>query len=81
MLGGKQDVGDFRRETVMSVAKRRKRAVFWRARRGVLGRMVGMKECSQASVGAMFLEARKVEMEVNIVSAVPAIAGVACGCR
>ena len=81
MLGGKHDVGGLSREVVMSEARRRKRAVFWRARRGVLSLMVGMNVCSQAGVEGMFLEARKVEMEVVTPSVVPAIAGVAVGCR
>lgn len=42
----------------------RKRAVFWRAGRGVVGLIVGRKVVSQVWVGGRALEVRWVEMEV-----------------
>ena len=43
----------------------RKRAVFWRAGRGVVGLIVGRKVVSQVWVGGRALEVRWVEMEVR----------------
>ena len=48
----------------MSEARMRKRAVFWRAGRGVVGLIVGRKVVSQVWVGGRDLEVRWVEMEV-----------------
>ena len=42
----------------------RKRAVFWRAGRGVVGLIVGRRVGSQVWVGGRDLEVRWVEMEV-----------------
>ena len=49
---------------VRSEARRRKRAVFWRAGKGVVGFIVGRKVVSQVWVGGRDLEVRWVAMAV-----------------
>jgi hypothetical protein len=66
---------------VRSEARRRKRAVFWRAGKGVVGFIVGRKVVSQVWVGGMALEVRWVEMAVarSVVDVVVDVDGAGAG--
>lgn len=64
MAGEKVVEGEVWRVLVRSEARRRKRAVFWRAGRGVVGLVVGRKEASQVLLGGRALVVRWVEMAV-----------------
>lgn len=58
MSAGKQVVVEIWSVVVMSVLRRRKRAVFWVAAMGTLGLMVGRRDCSHWGVGARVLARR-----------------------
>ena len=63
-MGGKIVEGEVWIEVVRSEARRRKRAVFWRAGRGVVGFIVGRKVVSQVWEGGRDLVVRWVAMVV-----------------